>query len=140
MSIFVIILLAFLIALLVTCIWILIGILADWDTWFIISAIIIMPAVLVIGTFVGIGLNENNERLYIAKYEAQKLVIEQSIIAENISEFERLQLIKQVSELNGELAEKKAKYKLWNYVCYDEDLFSEVEFINLFEENKNEKT
>jgi hypothetical protein len=82
-------------------------------------------------TFIGIGIDTNEERLFIAQYEAQKEVIESSLESDVLTGFERVELVKQASELNGELAKRKAKYEIWYYVTYDEGLYDNVEPIEL---------
>ena len=36
-----------------------------------------------------------------------------------------------VTELNGELAERKARFEIWHFVTYDNTIYDDVEFINL---------
>ena len=93
----------------------------------IISCIVIWTGSL----FIGIGINTNAERVYIKKYLAQKQTIEQSLKNENLTGLERVQLVIQATELNGEFAERKARFDLWYFVVYDNTIYDNVELINL---------
>ncbi len=83
------------------------------------------------GTFAGIAINDERQKLFIVQYEAQKEVIESSLESEVLTGFERVELVKQASELNGELATRKAKYDIWHYVTYEDGLYDNVEPIRL---------
>jgi hypothetical protein len=66
---------------------------ADYSVaqWF----ISIMAIAIWIGAvFIGIGIYTEDERLFIARFEAQKQTIEMSLDNENLSGFERLELVK----------------------------------------------
>lgn len=89
--------------------------------------IIVSVAVFIAGLFVGVGLNTEEAQVWSAKYEAQKTTIEQSLDSEVLSGLERIELVKQASELNGELAERQARAELWHVVYYDEDVYSGLE-------------
>lgn len=135
MSVLLIILLAFLISLLVGAIGGLILAIADnFDRWCMALVLIVAAVVFIAGIFIGIGINNDEETLFVANYEAQKTTIEQSLRSDYLTGFERLELVKQASELNGELAKKKEKYKLWHYVLYDKDLFDNIEPIDFITE------
>ena len=81
--------------------------------------------------FIGVQLNTNDHRAYLQKYLIQKETIEMSLESENLSGFERVELVKQAAELNGELAEKKAYIKFWYSGVNDNTIYDNVEFINL---------
>ena len=81
--------------------------------------------------FVGIGINTENEKVFVKKYLAQKETIEISLEVEELSGFERLELVRQATELNGEVAERKAQFELWHFVVYDNTIYDNVELINL---------
>lgn len=88
-------------------------------------------AVLFIGSiFIGIGINTENEKIYVKKYLAQKETIEMSLESEELSGLERIELVKKATGLNGELAEKKAMFELWHFVTYDNTIYDNVEFID----------
>jgi hypothetical protein len=137
MSIFGIIALSFLVALAVTLV--AYGILYaigectyGVDDW---VYVLVLVGTLVVtwvgGTFVGIAINDERQKLFIVQYEAQKEVIESSLESEVLTGFERVELVKQASELNGELATRKAKYDIWHYVTYEDGLYDNVEPIRL---------
>ena len=81
--------------------------------------------------FIGIGIYTEEERIFIAKFEAQKQTIEMSLDSENLSGLERIELVKQASELNGEMAERKAKLQVWHYVTYNNSMYDNIEPISL---------
>ena len=100
-------------------------------TPWLVAGVILSVLVWIGGIFVGVAINEENERIFITRYEAQKEVIESSLESEVLTGFERMELVKQASELNGELAQRKTKYDIWHYVTYDNGLFDDVEPIEL---------
>ena len=92
----------------------------------------IMSIAIWIGTvFIGIGIYTEDDRLFIAKFEAQKQTIEMSLDNENLSGLEKIELVKQASELNGEMAERKAKLQVWHYVTYNKSAYDNIEPISL---------
>ena len=137
MSIFGIIGLSFLVALGMTCV--AYGILYaidectyGVDDWvFVLVLVGTLVVTLVGGTFAGIAINDEQQKLFIVQYEAQKEVIEGSLESEVLTGFERVELVKQASELNGELATRKAKYDIWHYVTYEDGLYDNIEPIRL---------
>ena len=90
---------------------------------------IIAVIVLVCGIFVGIGFVTESERVYIARYESQKQTIEQSLNSNVITGLERIELVNKAIELNGDLAEHKAKFNLWHTIYYDNSIYDNVDFI-----------
>lgn len=138
MSIFGIIALSFLVALGMTCV--AYGILyaidectyGGVDDWvFVLVLVGTLVVTLVGGIFAGIAINDEQQKLFIVQYEAQKEVIESSLESEVLTGFERVELVKQASELNGELATRKAKYDIWHYVTYEDGLYDNIEPIRL---------
>ena len=133
MSLIGIITIAFLIALLP----LLIGsiIVTENDPYHIILAWIIVigisVAVWVGGVFIGIGLNTDEARTFIASYGAEKFTIEQSLNTDTLTGFERIELVKRASELNGELAARKEKSTFWHWVYFEKGIYDNVEFIDL---------
>lgn len=81
-------------------------------------------------TCAGIGLATEHEKIWVEKYEAQKQTIEMSLESDELSGYERIQLVTKATELNGELAEKKASFDLWHTVYYDNTIYDNVEPIN----------
>ena len=100
----------------------------------IISIILILIILTVSGGLIGIYFNKINYDIYINSYIAKKEVIEQSLNNEILSDLEKIELVKQVIELNGELAENKVKYN--KFICFylDRNKINNIEMINL--ENK----
>ena len=81
--------------------------------------------------FIGIGINTQEEKVYVQKYLAQKQTIEMSLENEELTGLERIELVKQATELNGEIAERKAKFQLWHFVVYDNTIYDNVDLIKL---------
>lgn len=81
--------------------------------------------------FIGIGINTQEEKVYVQKYLAQKQTIEMSLENKDLTGLERIELVKQATELNGELAERKARFQLWHFVVYDNTIYDNVELIKL---------
>lgn len=96
-----------------------------------ITTSIIVPILWIASIFVGIGINTQEEKVYVKKYIAQKQTIEMSIENEELTGFERIELVKQATELNGEIAERKARFYLWHFVVYDNTIYDNVELIKL---------
>lgn len=105
----------------------------SYDYWFLtwLIALIIGIGAWVGFAFIGVQLNTNSHRAYLQKYLIQKETIEMSLENDNLSGFERVELVKQATELNGELAEKKAYIKFWYSGVNDNTIYDNVEFINL---------
>lgn len=96
-----------------------------------IIASIICISIFIIGIFAGIGFNTENEKVYVQKYLVQKQTIEMSLQNEDLTGFERIELVRQATELNGEVAERKARFQLWHFVVYDNTIYDNVELIKL---------
>lgn len=92
---------------------------------------IIIPILWVCSIFIGIGIVTENEKVYVQKYLAQKQTIEMSLESEELTGLERVQLVTKATELNGEFAEKKARFNLWHFVVYDNTIYDGVELIDL---------
>lgn len=100
-----------------------------WWTW-------IMPLILAIcfwvgAIFIGMDINDNSHKAYAQKYLIQKATIEMSLENDKLSGFERIELVKQAVELNGELAERKRAIKHWNSGVLDKTIYDNIEFIKL---------
>ena len=98
---------------------------------FIFIPIILGVIVWIGGTFMGIGYTTENERVYVEKYKAQKATIEMSLANEDLTGLERVQLVTQATELNGEFAKRKSTFDKWHYVVYDNTIYDGVELIDL---------
>lgn len=100
-----------------------------WWVW-------VIPLVLAVcfwvgAIFIGMNINENSHNAYAQKYLIQKETIEMSLENDKLSGFERIELVKQAVELNGELAERKRTIKHWNSGVLDNTIYDEIEFIKL---------
>jgi Ethanolamine utilization protein EutJ (predicted chaperonin) len=135
MSIFLIILLAFLIGVLVGLIGLLIiSVCTDMDSPTVVHVIIcvfISAIVWIGGIFVGIGILTEEERAYVAQYEAQKYTIEASLVSDSLSGLERVELVNQAAIFNGEMAKRKVTFNRWDYVTYDPHMYDNVELIDI---------
>lgn len=94
-------------------------------------SIIIGVAVWIGSIFIGIDMNTKGAKTFIASYEAEKFTIEQSLNADALTGFERIELVKLASELNGELAARKEKSTFWTWVYFEKGIYDNVEFIDL---------
>lgn len=94
-------------------------------------AIVVGVAVLVASVFIGIGLVTESAETWVASYEAQKATIEASVESENLSGLEKFELVKKATELNGEMAERKAKADRWYWVYYGGNPYADCELIRL---------
>lgn len=81
--------------------------------------------------FIGMDINDNSHKAYAQKYLIQKATIEMSLENDKLSGFERIELVKQAVELNGELAERKRAIKHWNSGVLDKTIYDNIEFIKL---------
>lgn len=130
MSIFGIIGFSCLIGILVYAIGVLtVVIINDYEDTIFIVTIILTVITIILGVVAGIALTTSDEKIYVAKYEAQKTTIEQSLKSDMLGDFERIELVNEATELNGELAERKAKFELWHHVHFDNHIYDNVEFI-----------
>lgn len=100
------------------------------DAYFTTNSIIVV-ILWIASIFVGIGITTEEEKVYVQKYLAQKQTIEMSLENEALTGLERIELVKQATELNGELAERKARFQLWHFVVYDNTIYDNVELIKL---------
>jgi hypothetical protein len=135
MSIFGIMIIALLIAMLIgVIVWGGLYLSDVWDDRFGLSLTIVIVTtvvILVAGTLLGIGLETEGQRVFVAKYEIQKETVERSLASGALTPMERIELVNKVVDLNGELAERKASCSRWHVVLYDKHIFDNVEFINL---------
>ena len=63
--------------------------------------------------WVGHYIEVESSHKYIASYSIKKETIETSINSDNLSDIEKIQLVKIATELNGELTEKQYKCGKW---------------------------
>lgn len=135
MSIFWIILLAFILAAVIAVLGVVIVLMiTDYDLpdGFTITMGLISVVLWITFIFAGIGINTEDHELWLANYEAQKYTIESSLESETLSGFERMELVNKAAELNGDLAYRKESIKLWHHVVYgDKTIYDGVEPINI---------
>lgn len=112
-----------------------IGYTATEKDGFINAAIICFVVVLIASPLIGVGLNTTNERVYVQKYTAQKETIETSLESNVLTGLERVELVNKAVDINGEFAERKAKFNIWHFVYFDTSIYDGVEPIIL---NKGE--
>lgn len=135
MNIFAIALLSFLCALVVFLVYALVlccmdfNVLDETKLW--LTGVVVSFILFVISVFVSISLNTNAEKVYIERYKAQKETIEQSLSSDALSGLERIELVNKAVDINGEVAARKAKSKLWYYVYTDKHIYDNVELIDL---------
>lgn len=84
-----------------------------------------------IGIIVGYYVDKLNYEQYINSYTIKKETIESSLNSNILSDLEKIELLKQVVELNGELAENKVKVNKFIYFYLDKSKINELEKINL---------
>lgn len=101
----------------------------------IIGVIVCLLAWIVFVT-IGIGINTHYERLFVKKFLAQKETIERSFENDNLTGLERIQLVSKATDINGEMAERKARFELWYFVVFDNTIYDNVELIKLWEEEE----
>ena len=70
-------------------------------------------AMFIASIFIGHYIEVESNHKYIASYSIKKETIETSINSDNLSDIEKIELVKIATELNGELAEKQYKCGKW---------------------------
>lgn len=70
-------------------------------------------AMFIASIFIGHYVEVESNHKYIASYSIKKETIETSINSDNLSDIEKIELVKIATELNGELAEKQYKCGKW---------------------------
>ncbi len=137
MSIFGIIALCFLIGALVGAIYCLIACMirsSDYDDLLvkdIIFGVILGVVIWIAGVFIGIGIVTDYENAYVQSYQVAKETIEQSLEAEDLSGYKRMQLVNKAVDLNTEFAHRKVMQARWHYVYYGKDIYEGIEPIDL---------
>ena len=102
----------------------------------VIIPVIVVVLITILGGIIGIYFDRINYEKYINSYIIKKQVIEESLNNEILSGLEKLELLKQVVELNGEYAEKKTIYNKPIYFYLDRDKINNIEMIKLDKEQK----
>ena len=81
--------------------------------------------------FAGIGISDNDDRKFVAEYQAQKYTIESSLNNAELTGLERIELLKLATDLNKQLTSRKYDFNKWYNVHYDNSIYDNIEFINL---------
>ena len=97
--------------------------------------VIIFMVVLIAGSLLGAFIEKQVVNGEIARYIASKYTIEMSLENTNLTGLERIELVKQASEKNEWLAQKKYDVQQWYRFYLDKDKVLSLEEINL---NKGE--
>ena len=98
--------------------------------WFILITAI--AVVLMVGSvFACIGIAQDQAKIWVAEYQAQKATIEESLESEALGGLERFELVKVAIELNRELGERQAKASRWHEVYYEKGIYDNLEPIKL---------
>lgn len=103
----------------------------DYNVWPLVVSAVIVVVLTVAFVFMGIGIDTEGERVYVAQYEAQKATIEESLKSDVLTGLERIELVKVATELNGEMARRKANFGRWDHVYYDNSIYDGVTPIDL---------
>ena len=80
--------------------------------------------------FVPYYVAKENSNSYVNSYAIKKATIEESLKNEALTGFERIELVKQATEINSDLAEKKYEITKW-YGFYLNKEIENLEYIDL---------
>ena len=80
--------------------------------------------------FVPYYIAKENSNSYVNSYTIKKTTIEDSLKSETLTGFERAELVKQATEINADLAQKKYEITKW-YGSYLNKEIENLEYINL---------
>lgn len=78
-----------------------------------------------------IHISTLDEKAYVEQFNAKKATIEQSLESDVLSGAERMQLVNTAVSLNGDLADRKAKFNMGYNVYFDNSIYDNVEPIAL---------
>jgi high-affinity Fe2+/Pb2+ permease len=93
--------------------------------------IMIIIVTLILGLFLGGYADKIDYKKYISEYNSKKYTIEQSLKNEDLKGLEKIELVKQATEINGELANKKVEYNTIWYFFIDKSELNKLEGIDL---------
>ena len=85
--------------------------------------------------YLGAFLDNESLARQVEKYKSTKYTIEASLRNDDLTGLEKIELVKQASEQNSWLAEKKYEVKQWYRFYLDKDIVLELEMIDLEKEN-----
>lgn len=100
----------------------------DWIRWAVlVLSVVVMTAA---GSYLGYLMASEASKQYVHEYPVYKQTIEASLDSENLTGFERMELVRQAAEANKELAGYQYKAQQWYGFTIDERVL-ELEFIDL---------
>lgn len=105
----------------------------DWDSdKVVIVTITVIYSIIAITTsfFVPYYIAKEDSNSYVNSYAIKKATIEDSLKSETLTGFERAELVKQATEINSDLAEKKYEITKW-YGFYLNKEIENLEYIDL---------
>ena len=85
---------------------------------------------IIISLFVPYYVEKENSNSYVNSYTIKKATIEESLKSEALTGFERIELVKQATEINADLAQKKYEITKW-YGFYLNKEIENLEYIDL---------
>lgn len=85
-----------------------------------------------ISSYFGAFLSNENLAREVEKYKANKYTIETSLQNNNLTGLERIELVKQASEQNSWLAEKRYEVQQWYNFYLNKDIVVKLELIDLY--------
>ena len=105
----------------------------DWDSKkVVIITITVLYSIIAITTsfFVPYYVAKEDSNSYVNSYTIKKTTIEESLKSETLTDFERAELVKQATEINADLAQKKYEITKW-YGFYLNKEIENLEYIDL---------
>ena len=103
----------------------------DWDSKKVVIITTIYSIIAItISFFVPYYVEKEDSNSYVNSYAIKKATIEESLKNEALTGFERAELVKQATEINAGLAEKKYKITKW-YGFYLNKEIENLEYIDL---------
>lgn len=109
-----------------------IGAYTDSALSFFVSSILLM----LIGGSIGIQVDRVSYDKKIANWENTKMIIEDSLKDEKLSQLEKINLVNTIVEYNMQLTELKEDVKQWWYFYLDDSKVNELEIIKINEESE----
>lgn len=89
-----------------------------------------------IGGSIGIQIDRVSYDKKIANWENTKMIIEDSLKDENLTQLEKINLVNTIVEYNMQLTELKEDVKQWWYFYLDDSKVNELEIIKINEEGE----
>lgn len=103
----------------------------DWDSKKVVIITTIYSIIAItISFFVPYYVEKEDSNSYVNSYAIKKATIEESLKNETLTGFERVELVKQATEINSDLAEKKYEITKW-YGFYLNKEIKNLEYIDL---------